>query len=126
MYKTSMWDVEFEQMFKTGRNELMKGLLSKTDYSNSEMNLVDDVLHMKFDVPGFSKDDISVEIRNNRGRHELCIDGSFNDREFSKRYIITDDYDVKNISANVLNGVLNIQIPKKEEVTPDPIIITVK
>ena len=119
-----MWDLnwrEIEQMFETNLK-----FVSKTYHANSEMNIIDGVLHMKFDVPGFSKDDISVEIRDNRRRHELCIDGSFNDREFSKRYFITNDYDVKNISANVLNGVLNIQIPKKEEVTPEPIVITVK
>lgn len=132
--KSNVWNVwndvwrESSKMFEQSESEILWGSLNKPHDLNSEIKLVDGVLRWKFDVPGFSKDDISVEFRDNQGQHELCINGSTDDREFNKRYNLSmvGDFDVKNTTASVTNGVLTIEIPKKEKVTPEPITITVK
>lgn len=130
--KSNVWNVwndvwsESSKMFEQSESEILWGSLNKPYRFNSEIKLEDGTLHMTFDVPGFSKDDISVEFRDNRGHHELCINGSVGDRKFNKQYNLAGDYDIKNTTATVTNGVLTIEIPKKEKVTPEPITITVK
>jgi len=88
------------------------------------------------DMPGVSKDNINIIMDNN----ELTITGTVNDsfkneenykyKEFSlynyKRvFTVGDHIKSDSIEAKLNNGVLNITLPKKEEVKPKKIEISI-
>lgn len=77
--------------------------------SNSDnMNIdKDGMLNMEFDVPGFSKNTVTIKSAGNR----LFINGEANGRTLNKEYNIQERWDVLNATAEVLNGVLTISIP---------------
>ena len=116
-------------VFDTLLNDLMEdGNLHKwnrphpNEYFNRKMKVEDDVLSMKFDVPGLSKKDISVKVEDNI----LSITGENDSRTFNKSYKISDDWDVTKTSAETKDGVLTISIPKLEEKKAKVIEVKVK
>ena len=84
----------------------------------------DDVHSVSIDVPGFAKEDITIDI------HEgiLSIQGEKaigeSQREISRRFSIPDAIDIENISATVENGILTINLPKSAISTKRTIQIT--
>jgi HSP20 family protein len=88
----------------------------------------DDGTCLTLDVPGFSKDDVSVEVKHG---NYLIIKGSYNDKqvnEFGKRktnkrfekvYQLRETgVDSEKVKASLKDGVLSVFIPKKEEQLP--------
>jgi len=115
--------------FDTLLNDLMEdGNLHKwnrphpNEYFNRNMKLEDDVLSIEFDVPGLSKKDISVTIKEN----VLSIIGENDSRTFNKSYKISEDLDVSKTTAETKDGVLTISIPKLEEKKAKVIEVKVK
>ena len=86
---------------------------SKKNYINTNhMNISDDgILNMEFDVPGFSKNTITIKSIGNR----LFINGDVGDRTLNKEYQIEEKWDADSATAKVLNGVLTISIPPLEK-----------
>ena len=89
---------------------------------NRNMKLENDVLTMEFDVPGLSKKDINVKVED----RVLSLEGENDVRSFTKKYNISEDWDVSKTSASVKNGVLSVSIPKVEEKKTKVIEVTVK
>lgn len=87
------------------------------------------------DLPGIKKEDVDISIEGNR----LCISGerSFESEEkkenyhfiergygkFSRSFTIPSAVDVDNIKATYKDGVLTVELPKKEEVKPRKVAI---
>jgi len=83
--------------------------------------------HIDIDLPGMNKEDISIDIDEKslmisgerKYKEELKqedyykIETSFG--KFERVFTLPDNIDVENISANSLNGVLEIVIPKLEK-----------
>lgn len=75
-------------------------------------------------LPGFSKNDIDISIDNDY----LIISSEIEDKKedykyreyvkksFKKSYLLPDDIDKENISAEMIDGILHININKKENV----------
>lgn len=74
--------------------------------------------NLSMEIPGFGKEDVSLKVKNSI----LHINISEN-RNYS--YKLSDKYDLNKISANVDKGVLNIEIPFKQEAEPEEIEIKV-
>lgn len=87
--------------------------------------------HIEMDVPGFDKKDISIEC--DKGyltiTAEKTVDNDDDDSNNSKKYIRRErsygkyqrefylgDIEADKIDANFKDGVLNITVPKKEEI----------
>ena len=84
----------------------------KNTINSSHMNISDDgVLNMEFDVPGFSKNTITIKSVGNR----LFINGETSDRTLNKEYKIEQKWNADATTAKVLDGVLTISIPPLEE-----------
>ena len=78
-------------------------------------------------LPGFSKEDLSLNVQNNlltikveKEKEEKVEAYKYARREFDavnfeKQYRLPKTVDVEKISAQFENGVLNIELPKKEE-----------
>lgn len=65
-------------------------------------------------VPGLEKEDLLVEVVNQR----LCISCQKENnfvRKFNKTFYLPSSVDSKNIEALCKNGILHIKIPKKYE-----------
>jgi len=84
----------------------------KNTINTNHMNISDDgVLNMEFDVPGFSKNTITIKSVGNR----LFINGETDDRTLNKEYKIEQKWNADATTAKVLDGVLTISIPPLEE-----------
>lgn len=61
-------------------------------------------------VPGYSKSDISLEIKGK----DLVIEGTAkeNQKDFRKVYKLSEKLDVENITASCSNGILTVIIPR--------------
>lgn len=97
----------------------------------------DDGVVIQVDLPGVSKEDVSVEVKNNlltiQGQRK--IEGATDDeryyrrerscgtfqRAFSLRSVISPD----TIKASFKNGVLTVQVPKPEEEKPKKISVSI-
>lgn len=82
--------------------------------------------HIDVDLPGVSKEDINVEVKD----HTLIISGERKHKEekkeegfyryeseygnFSRRFTLPENIDEENIKAGSKDGVLEVVLPKKE------------
>lgn len=99
-------------------------LLMKTDIKETEK-----AYNLDIDLPGYKKDDINVELKEGyltvsasrqSATEEKDEDGTFIRKErfsgkSSRTFYVGDDVMEDNIKAKFDNGVLAIELPKKEE-----------
>ncbi len=95
----------------------------------------DDAFHLRLDVPGMSKDDISINVQNGtltvsgersserteEGEEYVRVERAFGN--FHRTFHLPDAVDEDNIEAAYEDGVLTINVPKTEESTPRQIEI---
>ena len=91
-----------------------------------------DGFYLDFAIPGIKKEDVSIEIDNDlltvsseRKDKKEEVDGNYTRREFhyssfKRSFILPETVDTTNIKANYNNGMLSIEISKKEEAKPKP------
>jgi HSP20 family protein len=101
------------------------------------MDLVetDDHLVLKADLPGLSKDDVSIEVKDNvltvsgerKAEHEEKADGYYRIERafggFSRSLNLPTGVDAEAIDADFVDGVLEVRIPKPEERKPRRVAI---
>lgn len=88
--------------------------------------------------PGMKKEDFKIELDNNileisseyqdevKNENEKFSRREFKYASFKRSFKLPELIDAENISANYENGILNISIPKKEEVKPKSKLIAIK
>jgi HSP20 family protein len=96
-------------------------------FNNSPSNIThdDDGATLTMNVPGYNKKLIDVSVDGDT----LVIEGKANSGDtggFTRRYTLSDSYDVSGIDATVVDGVLTLSIPYLEEVKPKRFDIKVK
>jgi HSP20 family protein len=101
------------------------------------MDLVetDDHLVLKADLPGMSKDDLNIEVKDNvltvsgerKAEHEDKTDGYYRIERafgsFSRSLTLPQGIESSAINADFTDGVLEVRIPKPEERKPQRIAI---
>lgn len=97
-----------------------KAYVNTTKQNN--MDIVDDILTMNFDVPGLSKSDITIKVED----RVLTLEGENENRTFNKQYKLNEDWDINQAEAKVENGVLSLSIPKIKEKKKKVLEILVK
>ena len=86
----------------------------------NKINYTDDVTHdddgatIKMKVPGFNKKSIDISVDS----ETLTIEGKTDDDSFIKRFSIDNKFDLDEIDAKVVDGLLTLSIPYKAEVKP--------
>ena len=87
------------------------------------------VYYLEMDIPGFDKKDVNIEVdENDYLTITACKDSENNEEDQEKNYIRKErtygkyqrsfylgDVDRDKINANFENGILRIQLPKKED-----------
>ena len=96
----------------------------------------DQALTLKVELPGFSKDDVQVEIKDNvltlkgeRKRETDVKDEQYHRVEraygtFQRSFMLPALVDAEKAAASFKDGVLELKLPKAEEAKPKPIKIT--
>jgi HSP20 family protein len=89
-----------------------------------------DNYQVQIDLPGVKKDEVKIQVEGDQlsieaVRHHKFAgqDQSFN---ISRAFTIPDDVNHEQISAEQVDGVLSLTLPKKEETKPKTISVSVK
>lgn len=93
------------------------------------------VYHIEMDVAGFAKEDISIEVKNGYLTIKAEKNSETNEEDSNKNYLRRErvygkyersfdlgDLDQDKINAQFNNGVLEITVPKKEEIDDKRVI----
>lgn len=95
----------------------------------------DTALVMKAELPGFTKDDIQIELKENalvirgeRKREDEVKEGSFHRTErvygaFQRSFLLPTTVDQGKVQATYKDGVLELRLPKVEQAQPKRISI---
>jgi HSP20 family protein len=96
----------------------------------------DDAFTLKAELPGFSKDDLQIELHDNRltlrgeRKHETDVkEEQYHRRErvygrFERAFWLPTPVDADKIQATFKDGVLELRLPKSEAAKPKRISIT--
>jgi HSP20 family protein len=96
----------------------------------------DDALVMKAELPGFSKDDINIEMKENalvirgeRKREDEVKEGSYHRTErvygaFQRSFLLPTTVDQEKVRASYKDGVLELRLPKVQAAQPKRIAVS--
>ncbi len=123
---------ELPGLFRTGFNEpATKGLIP-VNVKETEKEY-----RMEVVAPGFEKTDFVINLENNlltisaerktetKEENEKEIRREYGYRSFKRTFTLDEKIDATRIGASYVNGVLLLNLPKKEEVKPATTTITV-
>ena len=134
MYNTNKKNyTTLDEVFQSFFNDaIFTPVTPTTKYQNSRLSIdvTEEEAVIALSVLGHSKDDITIELE------EDAIFVKSKERELSKvekelistindRISVGDKFDGEKTSAKILNGVLYLTIPKKEEAKPKKVTIKV-
>ena len=117
MYKLKLFNdpfiSDFFELLNEGPN-FVDRMVKRTNYKED-----DDEYCVEIAVPGISKEDLSIKVKDmnlfiSYEKKESNIDYSFTD-SFSKEYILPADAVIKDITAKVDGGILTLKIPKDKK-----------
>lgn len=91
-----------------------------------------DNTYVRAELPGLTRDDISVEVVNDyltiNGHRKVTDDDGKITETFSlnRSIALSDAVQADKVSASYENGVLNVTLPKREEAKPKKVTIEIK
>ena len=103
---TNLLDNFFDDTFAIRKMNEMK--------NPSEVTHDDDGATIKLKVPGFNKKSIDISVDS----ETLTIEGKTDDDSFTKRYSVDNKFDFDSIDAKVVDGLLTLSLPYKDEIKP--------
>ena len=123
IYARDLFDDVFEPFYRQNKTSFNSNGLMKTDVKET-----DDGYELSIDLPGVSKDDLKAEVKDgymtvsvtkNENNDEKDKKGKFIRQEryagaMSRSFYVGDDITENDIHAKFENGVLRLDVPKKE------------
>lgn len=122
----------FNPVHRSLINELFSNLMAEESQADASCGCVpanieetENEYHVELSVPGFLKEQFSISVENNilvirAGKKEEekrnYISKEFGISSFERRFILPKHVDSEKISATVENGILSLNIPRREEV----------
>lgn len=89
----------------------------------------EDSLDIYAEVPGFSKEEISVSVKGKLLRIEgnrKAVNQFIGEKTIKLNYELAKPYDVKAITASVENGILHVSVPMIKPIEPEEVTIKIK
>ncbi len=129
---------DLNRFFDNSLWNLSKETSTNTWLPNTDIHDTGDKLVVKTDLPGLERNDIDVTVQGKtlfiRGekRHEDKVQDVGYIRserffgQFERALPLTDDIDASKVEASYKNGVLTVNIAKREEAKPKQIKVDVK
>nr|HJR99771.1 Hsp20/alpha crystallin family protein [Flavobacterium sp.] len=138
----NQWPGLFDRLFNNDFEGWNRNNFSMTNTTLPNLNIKEtkDSFLVEVAAPGFEKSDFKIELNNDlltissekKVNNELK-DGEritkqeFSYQSFSRSFTLPEHVDEEKISAKYENGILSIDIPKKEEAKPkSPKLISIK
>ena len=127
----SPFNLLFDEIFN---NSAVSSVVNRPPANVKE---TDENFELSLSVPGFTKADfkididkdlliISSEIKKEEEKEDVKFTKKeFTFKSFKRTFTLPKTVDTENISAEYLNGILNINLPKKEEVKAAKKTITI-
>jgi len=117
----------FNRFFDEAFQNLWQEPVNHTNLYNPAVDVYEDEdhLYLKAELPGFTKDQIDLQIEKSVLTIKAKRKGSDEEAEvsYSRSFTLDDSIDTNNISAELKNGVLTLTLPRKEESKPRQIEI---
>jgi len=125
------------QLFKETQDSF-KAAVERESGFRPATNVVEeeDYYLIEVSIPGFAKEDVSIKVENGSIKISVEKKGAKEDKKYLRRefgvckfersFKLADTINQQNISAEVLNGILNIVLPKVEEKKPEVHNIEIK
>lgn len=116
-------------------DDLFDNFITSRDNNNMKCDIYEKGgnYHIEMDIPGFDKNDISIEVKD--GYLTISAEKNEEDNKEEKNYIRKErsygkyersfylgDLDSENIEAEFNNGILKVTVPKKEVVENKKVI----
>ena len=116
-------------------DDLFDNFITSRDNNNMKCDIYEKGgnYHIEMDIPGFDKNDISIEVKD--GYLTISAEKNEEDNKEEKNYIRKErryakyersfylgDLDSENIEAEFNNGILKVTVPKKEAVENKKVI----
>ncbi|NDG53486.1 MAG: Hsp20/alpha crystallin family protein [Flavobacteriia bacterium] len=131
----SLFDSMVEKAIPSFSQEFGVGFFGNNSYPKVDVIDQDDKIVIEAEIPGLTKDDVSVDLEDKT----LCISGgkqsSPKDRNkkyikkelkrsnFKRSFTLGERFNLKKVKAQFENGLLLIEVPKKEPDLPKKIKI---
>ena len=102
------------RFFNGGIREPLSTLRKFRTYATEE------AWHLRIELPGFSRDKIDLEVEEKllKVTATPAEDDEFLS-EYNQTFNLPEDAEVTNLTAKLENGILELTIPKQEEVKPE-------
>ena len=125
----------FERHFGTRKN--YRNTQTNSFRPNVDVFEFENTIQFNIELPGMNKSDIKLTVND---ENVLTIHGTRKfDRpeatknyrneikkgEFTRSFILPDDFDAESIDANLKNGILEVTVSKKEPVIPEEKVINI-
>jgi len=129
---------EINKLFDFGWNRDTTGLFDRVGAPSMDVVENDGEFLVRCDLPGVKKDDVDISISSNvltikgeKHGDEEKEDTKYYRREtwsgsFQRSIALSESVDPDKVEADLKDGVLNIRLPKREELKPKQIAISVK
>ena len=107
------FDKVFDEAYLRANNKL-----------NSNITTTEDGYRVQLSVPGLSKDDVKISLKESKltiSYEKVGDEFTFTD-SFKKSYSVPEDVDEKNITGSVDNGVIEIVLPKSKKKSVERLI----
>ncbi|OQY30983.1 MAG: hypothetical protein B6241_14995 [Spirochaetaceae bacterium 4572_59] len=113
-----MWESFFDAPLRQAVQEPRKPKVNVSEEENG--------LSMSVELPGFGAEDLNIEIKENlliiRALHraELNEEGKEEERKtaFERSFVLSEEYKRDGIKADMKNGLLTLELPRKEKPAP--------
>jgi HSP20 family protein len=125
----------FNEVFGRGTND-ESSWFSGTWAPAVDIYETDDALVMKAELPGFSKDDINIELKENtlvvkgeRKHEDEVKEGNYHRKErmygaFQRSFMLPATVDREKVSASYKDGILELRLPKALAAQPKRIAVS--
>ncbi len=116
----------------------LEPLFETAEMAPVDMMETDDEYKLRVELPGLEKDDVKIALNQNvltisgeKKEEDTKENKSFHKKEirygwFERSFTLPGDIDEGKVKAKMKNGVLTIQVPKRESAKPKRIPITVQ
>ncbi len=109
-------EYDYVNIYEGENGYILQFITPGVDLKDIDINISNGILHVKVErKPETEKKEDLKLIRQERG-----------DINFTRSFKISDDTDIEKIEAKVMNGLLMIYVPKKEELKPKKISVKVQ
>lgn len=109
-------------------NDLLRDMKDETMYSMPQANVVEskEGYRIELAAPGYKKEQIGIQFQENvliikgnveekENEGEKYLSREFGLKNFVRRFMVPKTIDSASITASFSNGILSVDVPKKEE-----------